>query len=314
MNKIINKIFSISEFDNTHRLIKIFGIKIKYPKKEFRVKRNQNPYYYYKKNNIDIRTIPPAQGQIREIQLANLELLKELDYVCKKNNLRYWIDFGTLLGAVRHKGFIPWDDDIDTGMPRDDYNKLIEAFNSSTRNPDIVVRYYKNDERNSATSFIKIYHKKCPHLFVDIFPYDFYGEKLSKNAQLIETNRIKQERKNLENECTPGMSIEEILEKISKYREKILKNNTENENSDLVWGFDYGHRWKNWFTPYNTVFPLKEILFESEKFPCMNDTENFLKEVYGDYLAYPQKIGMGHAMYIDVPQKEAAVIKDLIKK
>lgn len=85
-------------------------------KSSIKAKKQQSPYAEYKKNNVDITSLPPATGQIRDVQLSNLELLKELDYVCKKNNLQYWLDFGTLIGAIRHKGFIPWDDDIDTGM------------------------------------------------------------------------------------------------------------------------------------------------------------------------------------------------------
>ena len=98
-------------------------------KSSYQKQRKENPYYYYKKNNIDITTIPPETGQIRDIQLAKLALLKELDYVCKQNGLKYWIDFGTLLGAIRHKGFIPWDDDMDFAVPYQQYAELISVLN-----------------------------------------------------------------------------------------------------------------------------------------------------------------------------------------
>ena len=61
---------------------------------------------------------------IREIQVATKELLKSFDTLCAKLNLQYWLMFGSLLGAVRHKGFIPWDDDLDVGMFHEDYKKL----------------------------------------------------------------------------------------------------------------------------------------------------------------------------------------------
>ena len=88
MIKILEDIFSITDYGETHHLLKLFGLKIKFPKREFAKKKKESPYYYYKKNNIDITTIPPATGQIRDIQLANLALLKELDYVCKQNGLK----------------------------------------------------------------------------------------------------------------------------------------------------------------------------------------------------------------------------------
>ena len=70
------------------------------------------------------------ENELRSCQLKQLEILKIFDRICRKHNLRYWIDGGTLLGAVRHKGFIPWDDDLDVAMPSEDYKKLDQIIQS----------------------------------------------------------------------------------------------------------------------------------------------------------------------------------------
>ena len=159
----LSKILSFTELNETHNVLCIFNLRIKLAKREFVKKKKQNPYYYYKKNNVDITTLPPAVGQIRDIQLGNLALLKEFAYVCERAGLKYWLDAGTLIGAIRHKGFIPWDDDIDVGMIREDYNKIIDAFNKYSSNKDIYADYYRDTARPSMY-FIKVQHKKCKYL------------------------------------------------------------------------------------------------------------------------------------------------------
>lgn len=73
------------------------------------------------------------ENELRSCQLKQLEILKIFDRICRKHNLRYWIDGGTLLGAVRHKGFIPWDDDLDVAMPSEDYKNWIRSFRVNYR-------------------------------------------------------------------------------------------------------------------------------------------------------------------------------------
>jgi lipopolysaccharide cholinephosphotransferase len=307
---IFKQIFSIEDYGNTHHILRLFGVKVKFPKSEFAKKKKESPYYYYKKNNIDITTLPPATGQIRDIQLANLALLNELDHVCKQNGLTYWLDFGSLLGAVRHKGFIPWDDDIDTGMMREDYGKIIEAFEKSSRNSDIYAGYVKS-AKNPCQYYIKVQHRRCPNLFVDIFPYDYYGQKLDKDEQYRVTSEIKSIRKKMQKSCETDGSTEHIESVIESARAEILNRDNFVEQSDLVWGVDFNHGWKNWLYSYDTIFPLSEVEFEGVKIPCANKKEEFLSEVYGDYMAYPKKIGVGHNMYAELTEDEKKIIKEL---
>jgi len=314
--EFLEKIFSIKDYGETHKIMRLFGLKIKFPKSKYAKKKKESLYYYYKKNNIDIRTLPPATGQLRDIQLANLVLLKELDYVCKQNGLQYWLDGGTQIGVVRHKGFVPWDDDIDVGMLREDYERIIDAFNKFSRNPDIYADYFRG-EKNHGQCIIKVLHKKCSHIFVDIFPFDFYGEKHSVDEQLKKTKEIKELRKAIENSCTQKTTKKEVIAKIKQIMaEKILINPIpEDKNeSELVWGLEFNHTWKNWFTYYDVIFPLKEVEFEGMTFPCINNPDAFLSRLYGDYMSYPPKITMGHSMFIDLTEEEKKTIENLKKE
>lgn len=306
-------IATISNYSETRNLITILGFKIKIAKREIAKERQENVFYQYKKDKIDITKVPPAQGLLRDIQLANLALLKELAYVCEKNNFKYILDAGTLLGAVRHSRFIPWDDDIDILMFREDYEKIVSAFKNTTRNSDIYAEYHRDKDTNSQY-FIKIKHKKCPFLGVDIFPLDSYGKHLSPKEQLITTNKICKILKHLKKEINPNISNKETKTILTKtMKEKILLSSA-NENGDFVYGIDFAHKLKNWFLDRDIVLPLRKIQFENSEYTTVNKPEKFLKNIYGDYMKYPKKMKILHYSYKNLTSEQLETIKKLGEK
>ena len=86
-----------------------------------------------------------------------------------------------------------------------------------------------------------------------------------------------------------------------------------NTKSNLAWGVDFNHHWKNWFSRYEDIFPLQEIMFENIAFPCINNIEGYLQKVYGNYMSYPKKLGYGHSMFAKLSEEEKAVIKSLVE-
>lgn len=119
---------------------------------------------------------------MNDLQKCQLEILKEFIRLCEQNHLQYYLVGGTCLGAVRHKGFIPWDDDIDVGMPRKDYDKFI-TLQDQMKKP-YFIQTYKSDKnyiynfakvRDSSTTFIENFHAatQINHgVWIDVFPLD----------------------------------------------------------------------------------------------------------------------------------------------
>lgn len=123
-----------------------------------------------------------ASYDIRPLQLRILNILLALDRVCKEHNLRYYLWAGTMLGAIRHKGFIPWDDDLDIAMPRKDYDLLMKNAKDWMPEPFEVVSY-ETDAENYPLPFAKIQDGSTTliermHLsylggiYLDVFPLD----------------------------------------------------------------------------------------------------------------------------------------------
>src|SRR5699024_2273587 len=130
--------------------------------------------------------------QLRKLQKEQMILLKEFDRICRKHNIAYYLHAGTLLGAVRHGGFIPWDDDIDLSMFRNDYNKLKSIMEKEI---DMKKFFFQNQETDQHYNWVferlrlnnTVYkrvgqeHLKCHNgIFIDIFPLDNISENKFK--------------------------------------------------------------------------------------------------------------------------------------
>ena len=121
---------------------------------------------------------------LRELQLLQLNAMKHIHQVCLKHNIKYYMIGGTLLGAVRHKGFIPWDDDIDIAMMREDYERFKQIFASEFDLSRFFLQHYDSDIdfrpamlrvciKNTIQDYpSEIHHKCCKNTYVDIFPLD----------------------------------------------------------------------------------------------------------------------------------------------
>ena len=245
-------------------------------------------------------SIPKAEGYLRDVQLAELKILKEVNRVCIENNFQYWIDFGTLLGAIRHKGFIPWDDDIDICMIRNDYQRFVETFNQSRsdKNLEAVLSSCQSGRFN----VIKVVHKDIRSIFIDIFPVDFCYKEMNEEEKLLFSDQIKSLVLGHAKNKKSYSSIEAFHHSFLELRDKKI-DYMESEEKDVApiifYGIEFYHSTHlyNAFD-YATIFPLKKIIFEGEEFSCVSHPDTYLTYVFGDYMRLPSNLNF----HIDLSQ------------
>jgi len=238
--------------------------------------------YYYINTFFDISNIPTASGALRSLQQGDIMLLKIFDKVCKKHKLTYWLAFGTLLGAVRHKGFIPWDDDIDVQMLREDYDKVLEIVKTDMEPYGITSIVC--DPR----SFIKIcYQQEQTGISLDIFPVDeHYKELTCKNDEIELTKKIKRYTK------IYRKYKDSEKEDIEKIKRDIIYDN---KNTEIVHTLFAGPEFRGGILlfRYGDIFPLKPLDFAGNMFNAPNLEILYLEKAYGNYMEFPRQ-GIEH--------------------
>lgn len=219
-------------------------------------------------------------------------MLQYIDAVCKKHNIRYWLSSGTLLGAMRHGGFIPWDDDMDIEMLREDYKRLIKVLQEEPSS-HCVVQTYQNDH-NYTLPFGKLRdlrshvvereatQYKYDGCWIDLFCLEkntYFCLKLSAGFQkffFLSVGFLKGRPKFL-------LPFYKIL--VYKIIFSILRW----FNSLFPLRFlyhTYGMGFYKKRVPED-IFPLGQIEFEGCKFPAPANSDNYLRRIYGDYMNIP---------------------------
>ncbi len=247
--------------------------------------------------------------ELKEIHDIELGILDHIVSLCKENNLRYYLIGGTLLGAVRHKGFIPWDDDIDITMPRPDYDKLAEIMIS---NPDKRYKLFRiEDDNDYNVAFMKIsdtytiIKEKKRQMditglgaFVDIFPMDGTSSDMKEAIKL-------------QNSCymwaatvghaLPNYAELTLSEKILRFFQVLLfKKNRRKKFEKIVarykkYPFDeseyvvstFGIRGKNEILKRENFDSYIKAPFEDRIYNIPVGYDTYLKNMYNDYMQLP---------------------------
>ena len=249
---------------------------------------------------------------VEEIRKILLDLACEVKKICEENNLRYYLSGGTLLGAVRHKGFIPWDDDIDMHMPRPDYEKFIEIYykvggknvlHAQELNDRYQYSYIKLAARNTV-----LYEKEAHSgvemgVYLDIFPIDGLGngtedahkvfKKIKTPINLLMSYRVDKFRKDVpfyKNVLVIGASIVAHLFGVKALSKKIttLAKTYDYDTSEYVGSFIDEVGDKRIYS--KELYKGKcELDFEGIKFSVPSGYKTILEMFYGDYMKLPPK-------------------------
>lgn len=238
-----------------------------------------------------------------EIKKIGLEILINVTDFCEKNSILYFLSCGTLLGCIRHKGFIPWDDDVDIMMPRPDYNKFLELYKDEKygllKPSDGRYYYAKVYDKNTIKIEKMIDYKKYDYLGVDIdiFPLDGIVNDQKEIDRIMNKSKKLELLLRLSNQPifyrkNPIKCVNRILPRIigSKNLVKMIEKNAQTyryEDSDYVTrirntpnGFA-GALLKDKYIP-----PIKKE-FEGHMFNVPNDYDLWLTTFFGDYMSLP---------------------------
>lgn len=253
--------------------------------------------YLFLETFVDILNVPAARGNLRKLQLADTEVLRIFHQICIKHNIPYCLGWGTLLGAVRHKGFIPWDDDLDVLVPYDVFYDCIKAIVTELKDSNLI--FYGIDKCRSDGITLRISHKNCDAINLDIFfvlPTNI-DTTIQEKKKEIEAY-IKELRKEYKSRFL------RIKENTNEYNVKALRDWMVLECQNKLGQVNYEKSVSLVIPPCNDscylatswVFPTTTVKFENYEFNAPAYPEKFLEECYGDYMKFPRKFGL-HSLF-----------------
>ncbi|WP_299685878.1 LicD family protein [uncultured Vibrio sp.] len=240
----------------------------------------------------------------RQVQLHQVKIMKQLITLFDKEGLTYFAIGGTALGAVRHQGFIPWDDDIDIGMPREDYEKFLtmqdklpDTLFIQNHNTEQEYSLYISKVRDTNTLFVedRMSDFNINHgIFIDIFPWDEVTVDLVSQKSTIDTLARKFRRCLLTAEKKSASKLVKLMfykliyglkSSSSQFEELDKAHKLHNgKNTGLLGNAPFKDA-----IDLDDLYPLKQLPFEDITIACPNNIEKYLQDKYGDYMQLPKE-------------------------
>lgn len=274
----------------------------------------------------NLREYNQQGSPLRNVQLKMLDILISVDKICRENKICYWIDFGTLLGAVRHQGFIPWDDDLDIYVIDKDFERFQKLCMEQL--PDTMFLQNETTDPNSkmGDGLIKIRDKKSLFVhefenfksrynrgvFIDVFKAQAYPV-VPKRVFKFLFSRIKFAYGF--SHYNPDLNLKNIIGYFVyplslRWHKFILWCFTRRKEVSMYGAtperYTYGY-----YSSLEDIFPLREIEFEGHLFMAPHNPDACLRNVYGDYMQIPPaEKRRTHVVYAFMDRKEGAINVD----
>lgn len=298
------------------------------------------PSTYY---NSEIRSDFFIEEKMKRAWAAQIEVLEEIKRICHKHNIAFFADWGTLLGAVRHKGFIPWDDDLDIGMLRNDYNKFLNVAPLELSNFFELKSIYNNHLHDNVTAriitgqfmnFSKEYLQKfhgCPYIVgIDIYPIDYIPKDIDKmNEQIKLINLILTTASSIPTQPPYSDDVINLASKLEQmFNIKFNKQNslfhelkklfdmvsqiyTISDSCEVCSMIDLACGW-DFHIPIECYMSSIEMPFEYTTIPVPTGYDNILKTEFGENYMTPIQCSSSH----DYPfyKKQEQALKEVIEK
>lgn len=249
--------------------------------------------------------------EIEELKTIQLEILQSVHDFCVKNGIRYSLDSGTLLGAIRHGGYIPWDDDIDIIMPRPDYDKFISRFNGSTNylrvfSPELDWNFYAPyanvcDMRTTLSEGDNSHRGIEMGVKIDVFPVDGAPSNSKQYNRVLKRIRILNalltaKRNSFSSIFKKGTSLRIVLSVLklfgvfysySSIQHRIYTLSTKVPFESSEYAAKLSYTWTKNRCPRRTFEDLIDYSFEGRCFKVLRNYDMYLCRMFGDYMKLP---------------------------
>jgi glycerol-3-phosphate cytidylyltransferase len=316
--------------ENVMREISLLNAELQYIKSGIAVSNDRARYMWetfarredlsaYANVFFDPKDCRKPRGLVLKIQLLNEYLLKNLSEICEKLDIKFWLHGGTLLGAARHGGYVPWDDDVDLGIMREDLEKIKDYLKDmdtdfTVRKFFFIPRFYSYQERF-------VFKDKDIPVCLDLFVYDNCDIGDNKDAiwndYLNERELIKQQliKTGITSNFADGIDNPDDEEIVLDIIGNFIKKHREQEKTDgIAFSIEQGvshfpRIYKNDF-----IFPLVKLKFENGEYYAPNKYVEYLTNQYGDWERLPIDIGAAKHIYNYTPEhikKVSALVEEL---